>query len=125
MVQFLSINFFSWISSIFVGFFKSSLFCVILYFEYGTRRSRVGNLARHVRFLQNIHTINGVPSRLLYYASWGGVYFFLPSPKLRRVVVKLTTELCLVPWLRISGNIPPLHLYDLTLNAGTDFTQIR
>jgi hypothetical protein len=26
MVQFLSINFFSWISSIFVGFFKSSLF---------------------------------------------------------------------------------------------------
>jgi len=28
MVQFLSINFFSWISSIFVGFFKSSFFCV-------------------------------------------------------------------------------------------------
>ena len=26
MVQFLSINFFSWISSIFVGFFKSSRF---------------------------------------------------------------------------------------------------
>ena len=31
MVQFLSIIFFSWISSIFVGFFKSSLFCVTLY----------------------------------------------------------------------------------------------
>ena len=32
MVQFLSINFFSWISSIFVGFFKSSrFFCVTLY----------------------------------------------------------------------------------------------
>ena len=32
MVQFLSIHFFSWISSIFVGFFKSSrFFCVILY----------------------------------------------------------------------------------------------
>ena len=32
MVQFLSIIFFSWISSIFVGFFKSSrFFCVILY----------------------------------------------------------------------------------------------
>ena len=30
MVQFLSINFFSWISSIFVGFFKSSLFFVSL-----------------------------------------------------------------------------------------------
>ena len=33
MVQFLSINFYSWISSIFVGFFKSSLFvcvCVTL-----------------------------------------------------------------------------------------------
>ena len=28
MVQFLSINFFSWISSIFVGFFKSSRFFV-------------------------------------------------------------------------------------------------
>ena len=28
MVQFLSKNFFYWISSIFVGFFKSSLFCV-------------------------------------------------------------------------------------------------
>ena len=35
MVQFLSINFFSWISSIFVGFFKSSrFFCVTLYKEY-------------------------------------------------------------------------------------------
>ena len=34
MVQFLSINFFSWISSIFVGFFKSSpFFCVTLYIE--------------------------------------------------------------------------------------------
>ena len=33
MVQFLSIIFFSWISSIFVGFFKSSrFFCVILYY---------------------------------------------------------------------------------------------
>ena len=33
MVQFLSINFFSWISSIFVGFFKSSrFFCVTLYY---------------------------------------------------------------------------------------------
>ena len=32
MVQFLSVNFFSWISSIFVGFFKSShFFCVTLY----------------------------------------------------------------------------------------------
>ena len=32
MVQFLSINFFCWISSIFVGFFKSSrFFCVSLY----------------------------------------------------------------------------------------------
>ena len=32
MVQYLSINFFSWISSIFVGFFKSSrFFCVTLY----------------------------------------------------------------------------------------------
>ena len=35
MVQFLSINFFCWISSIFVGFFKSSHFfvslCIILY----------------------------------------------------------------------------------------------
>ena len=32
MVQFLLINFFSWISSIFVGFFKSSrFFCVALY----------------------------------------------------------------------------------------------
>ena len=32
MVQFLTINFFSWISSIFVGFFKSSrFFCVTLY----------------------------------------------------------------------------------------------
>ena len=30
MVQFLSINFFSWISSIFVGFFKSSRFLVSL-----------------------------------------------------------------------------------------------
>ena len=30
MVQFLSINFFSWISSIFVGFFKSSRFFVLL-----------------------------------------------------------------------------------------------
>ena len=30
MVQFLSINFFSWISSIFVGFFKSSRFFVSL-----------------------------------------------------------------------------------------------
>jgi len=30
MVQFLSINFFSWISSIFVGFFKSSHFFVSL-----------------------------------------------------------------------------------------------
>ena len=28
MVQFLAINFFSWISSIFVGFFKSSRFFV-------------------------------------------------------------------------------------------------
>ena len=36
MVQFLSILFFSWISSIFVGFFKSSLFCVILYIGIGT-----------------------------------------------------------------------------------------
>ena len=34
MVQFLSINFFCWISSIFVGFFKSSrFFCVSLYFS--------------------------------------------------------------------------------------------
>ena len=34
MVQFLSIIFFSWISSIFVGFFKSSrFFCVILYYQ--------------------------------------------------------------------------------------------
>ena len=34
MVQFLSTIFFSWISSIFVGFFKSScFFCVILYIE--------------------------------------------------------------------------------------------
>ena len=33
MVQFMSIIFFSWISSIFVGFFKSSrFFCVTLYF---------------------------------------------------------------------------------------------
>ena len=32
MVQFLSINFFSWISSIFVGFFKSSRFLCHLYF---------------------------------------------------------------------------------------------
>ena len=31
MVQFLSINFFSWITSIFVGFFKSSRFFVSLY----------------------------------------------------------------------------------------------
>jgi len=32
MVQFLSINCFSWISSIFVAFFKSSrFFCIILY----------------------------------------------------------------------------------------------
>ena len=31
MVQFLSINFFSWIFSIFVGFFKSSRFFVSLY----------------------------------------------------------------------------------------------
>ena len=31
MVQFLSINFFSWISSIFVGFFKSSHFFVSLF----------------------------------------------------------------------------------------------
>ena len=31
MVQFLSIIFFSWISLIFVGFFKSSLFFVSLY----------------------------------------------------------------------------------------------
>ena len=30
MIQFLSINFFSWISSIFVGFFKSSRFLVSL-----------------------------------------------------------------------------------------------
>ena len=35
MVQFLSINFFSWISSIFVGFFKSSrFFCVTLYYPF-------------------------------------------------------------------------------------------
>ena len=34
MVQFLSINFFSWISSIFVGFFKSSrFFFVTLYIQ--------------------------------------------------------------------------------------------
>ena len=32
MVQFLSVNFFSWISSIFVGFFKSSRFFVSLYY---------------------------------------------------------------------------------------------
>jgi len=31
MVQFLSIIFFSWISSVFVGFFKSSLFFVTPY----------------------------------------------------------------------------------------------
>jgi hypothetical protein len=31
MVQFLSIKLFCWISTIFVGFFKSSLFCVTLY----------------------------------------------------------------------------------------------
>ena len=34
MVQFLSIIFFSWISSIFVGFFKISLFCVTLYYLF-------------------------------------------------------------------------------------------
>ena len=39
MVQFLSINFFSWISSIFVGFFKSSLFCVILYLKSAALRN--------------------------------------------------------------------------------------
>ena len=31
MVQFLSINFFSWISSIFVGFLNVPFFCVTLY----------------------------------------------------------------------------------------------
>ena len=39
MVQFLSINFFSWISSIFVGFFNSSRFfvsfCIIVKFQRG------------------------------------------------------------------------------------------
>ena len=38
MVQFLSINVFSWISSIFVGFFKSSLFCVTLYNQTALRQ---------------------------------------------------------------------------------------
>ena len=33
MVQFLSVNFFSWISSIFVGFFKSSHFFVSSVFD--------------------------------------------------------------------------------------------
>ena len=38
MIHFLSINFFSWISSIFVEFFKSSrFFCVTLYLLHGWR----------------------------------------------------------------------------------------
>ena len=44
MVKFLSINFFSWISSIFVGFFKSSrFFGVTLYViaQYNTTKSFV------------------------------------------------------------------------------------
>ena len=40
MVQFLSISFFSWISSIFVGFFKSSRFFVSLCISFYCNFSR-------------------------------------------------------------------------------------
>ena len=46
MVQFLSIIFFSWISSIFVGFFKSSRFLVSLFtklLSLESGKSLVGN----------------------------------------------------------------------------------
>ena len=47
MVQFLSINFFSWICSIFVGFFKSSHFFVSPYTSLNTTLS-VGDNQQHV-----------------------------------------------------------------------------
>jgi len=49
MVQFLSINFFSWISSIFVGFFKNSrFFCVTLYIETDLSENKRVNRALHL-----------------------------------------------------------------------------
>ena len=47
MVQFLSIIFFSWISSIFVGFFKSSRIFVSL-----SIRTKILNITIHMRYLE-------------------------------------------------------------------------
>ena len=48
MVQFLSLNFFSWISSIFVGFFKTSCFLCHSVFEtmyhYDVRRHQLSDV---------------------------------------------------------------------------------
>ena len=49
MVQYLSIIFFSWISSTFVGFFKSSLFCVSPCFSSSTHKSNSRCSLEHER----------------------------------------------------------------------------
>ena len=60
MVQFLSIIFFSWISSIFVGFFKSSRFFMSLCITSSLEAGIINGLREHKRtILQNIkHIIN-------------------------------------------------------------------
>jgi len=58
--------------------------------------------------------------QILYYGPWGGFYF--PPPRLSSLAVKLINDLCIAPWLRRSGAIPLLPLYDLISKAGTDFT---
>ena len=57
MVQFLSINFFSWISSIFVGFFKSSRFFVSQCINLGRDSSCIGYYKTGV-FIQSPMTMN-------------------------------------------------------------------
>jgi hypothetical protein len=49
MVQFLSINFFSWISSIFVGFFKSSRFFCVTFINRTTARFPTSTLRLSVK----------------------------------------------------------------------------
>ena len=50
MVKFLSINFFSWISSIFVGFFKSSSFFVSLCIKIiEAQRAKIYNSYKNTR----------------------------------------------------------------------------
>ena len=71
MVQFLSINFFSWISSIFVVFQKFPYFCVTLYMDFKcSTYMRIcfistSNLKRKAEMSLGLSLISGMPQKSL------------------------------------------------------------